>query len=192
MKLLKIAALAAVMGIGSAQAASVAFSSVTGTPGVTGIAFAHDGNYPELGQYWQEETAWWDAWLTPNQYLVFAFDKPYQITGFTASLDNNDNYRIDLSTDGEVWTPYAVVLGEDYGDPIAMVDGGMDTFAPASVATRDYFSFARVRATGGDKYYSVGELQFSGVAAPIPEPETLALMLGGIAALGLKLRRRAG
>lgn len=191
MKPLKIAALAAVMGIGSAQAASVEFSSVTGTPGVTGTAFAHDGNYPALGQFWQDETAWWDAWLTPNQYLVFAFAKPYQITGFTASLDNNDNYRIDLSSDGEVWTPYAVVLSEDYGDPIAMVDGGMDTFAPASVATRDYFSYARVRATGGDKFYSVGELQFNGVAAPIPEPETLALMLGGIAALGLKLRRRA-
>jgi PEP-CTERM motif len=184
MKLLKIAALVAAMGVGAAQAVPVVFSSVVGTAGVTGTSFAHDGNYPPLWQFWQTDTAWWTGF---NESVVFEFDQPYQITGFKASLDNNDDYVIELSNDnGETWTRYYTVFSED-----GTVSDGMDTFEPAVAGSTNYFSQARVRARAGDGFHSIGELQFSGTTAPIPEPETLALMLGGIAALGLKLRRRA-
>jgi len=185
MKLLKIAALVAAMGAVGAQAAiPVGYANVTSTGGiVNNIEFAADGDFPDLWQDWTTETAWWFG-TAPS--VVFQFDRPYQITGFEASLDNNDDYVIELSPDGTEWTRYYTVFLED-----GTVGEGMDRFKPAVTGVTDFFSYARVRARAGDNSYSVGELQFSGVAA-VPEPETLALMLGGIAALGLKLRRRAG
>jgi len=188
MKLLKIAALVAAMGMGAAQAEQVQFTSVTGTAGVTDAFRAADGNYPALGQTWFIDTAFWEG---QSDSVTFTFLHPYQITGFKASLDNNDDYVIELSTNGSTWTRYFTVFAEDYGDPLAMVDGGMDTFEPPVAGKTDYFSYARVRARAGDCCSSVGELTLYGTTAPVPEPETLALMVGGIAALGLKLRRRA-
>ena len=186
MKLLKIAALVAAMGAVSAQAATVGYISVTGSAGVTNAELAGNGVFSPDGIYWQTGTAWWEGpWESPTDYVQFEFDKPYQITGIKLSVDNNDFYRVELSKNGSDWVDYHTVLAFE-----GAVNGGMDTFTPSKPSTSEAFSFARVTALYGDRFYSVGEVQFNGVAA-VPEPETLALMLGGIAALGLKLRRRA-
>jgi hypothetical protein len=184
MKLLKIAALVAAMGAVGAQA-NVVITSVTGTSSAVNSAFyAADGNFPAFQQDWQVQTAWW---YFNNDSVVFTFDQPYQITGMTISVDNNDYYRVYLSADGTTWDDYHTVLAFE-----GLAGYGMDEFSPSKPATAQFYSYARVTALAGDGSNSVGELQFNGVAAPIPEPETLALMLGGLAALGLKLRRRAG
>ena len=39
-------------------------------------------------------------------------------------------------------------------------------------------------------YFSAAEITVNGVAAPVPEPETYALMLGGLGVMGLLARRR--
>ncbi len=183
MKLLKIAAVVAALGAVGAQAATVGMT-VVGSAGVNNAIFAADGETPAFETPWQEGTAWWYGL---DEALTFTFDQAYQITGITINVDNNDFYRVDLSTDGTSWVDYHTVLAFD-----GAADFGMDTFTPSKPATADFYRLARVTALAGDGSYSVGELQFNGVAAPVPEPETLALMLGGIAALGLKLRRRAG
>lgn len=183
MKLLKIAALVAAMGAVGAQA-NVVITSVTGTSGVNNAFRAADLDWPAFEQDWQDRTAWW---YYNDESLDFTFDRPYQITGMTISVDNNDYYRVFLSTDGSTWDDYHTVLAFE-----GAAGYGMDQFSPSKPATAQFYSYARVTALAGDGSNSVGELQFNGVAAPVPEPETLALMLGGIAALGLKLRRRAG
>jgi hypothetical protein len=70
------------------------------------------------------------------------------------------------------------------------VNGGMETFTPSVIATADFFRYARITGSFGDGYNSVGEVQFTGVAAVVPEPTTVALMLSGLGAVGLLARRR--
>lgn len=60
------------------------------------------------------------------------------------------------------------------------------SFAPTALA----YSYIRVQAIAGDGSNSIGEVRFSGVAAPIPEPGTWALMAAGAGMLGFIARRR--
>jgi hypothetical protein len=48
----------------------------------------------------------------------------------------------------------------------------------------------RIYSTGGDGLYSVSE--FQAFAAPVPEPETYALLLAGLGLVAAVARRRAG
>ena len=69
----------------------------------------------------------------------------------------------------------------------------VNSLADASAA----FAFLMAGAAAGEAYLNIhtsvvpgGEIR--GFLAPIPEPETYALMLGGLAALGWTARRRRG
>jgi hypothetical protein len=182
MNKLGMVALLAAFGTAGAQAANVGFASVTGTAGVTNAAKAGDGVFPALGQFYQQDTAYWTG---QGESVLYTFDMAYRITGMTLSVDNNDFYRVELSSNGSTWQTYHTVLAFE-----GSVNGGMDTFSPSLPATADFYSFARITALAGDGLNSVGELQLNGVAA-VPEPETMALMLAGLAAFALKLRRKA-
>ncbi len=186
MKLLKIAALVAAMGAVGAQAADmVVYTDVSGD-GIFEAGRAGNGAIPPQFDPFDNASAYW---FDASKTLLFTFDQAYTITGMTLSVDNNDFYVVELSQDGIEWDDYHTVLA--FQGVVQEWQGGMDTFTPNKPATASAYSFARITAYPGDGSYSVGELKLNGVAA-VPEPETLALMLGGIAALGLKLRRRAG
>ena len=169
-----------------------AASPVTCTGGVMACAAASDDFIPLQGTPWTETTAFWagiaesvtvDLGGTVNLGQVFA------------ALDNNDAYLFETSLDGTAWAALGTVAIGDGG--VAEAPGGMDWFTsapgtPFSVSTLAFApvqaAFLRVRATGGDSFYSVGEINWSAAAA-VPEPGSLALMLAGAA--GLIWRRRS-
>jgi hypothetical protein len=177
------AALASALVSAGAQAATpVLYATVTGTAGVNHSALAGDGIFPADGTEWTTSTAYWSG---DNEAVTFKFDKAYQITGLKLNVDNNDFYFVSLSSDGADWHPYHAVMAWD-----GSVGGGVETFTPNVTATADFFRYARITASHGDGWNSVGEVQFTGVAAAVPEPTTLALMLSGLAGVGFLARRR--
>ncbi len=87
---------------GTAAAATPPIVSVACTTGVTGCAFAADGNFPPQAQYYQTNTAYW---VGAAEAVTYTLDGPQLLTGFLASLDNNDTYRFDVSSNGSDWAP---------------------------------------------------------------------------------------
>ncbi|MEW5787510.1 MAG: PEPxxWA-CTERM sorting domain-containing protein [Pseudomonadota bacterium] len=177
-------ALVAALGFSAAQADAVNFAAVTASANVNTPDYAHDGVFPAEWTDWTTTTAWWTGF---DESMVFEFDQVYVLTHYDVSLDNNDSYEIQFSLDGTTWglsgAPVDLSIGAGEGN----VGYGMDTFSGDIASIRA--KYARVMAVGGDGYNSVGELSFN--AAPVPEPETYALMLAGLGLVGFAARRRA-
>lgn len=176
-------ALCAAVSLNTTQAAPVSYASVTASGGVNTPEYASDGVFPAEGTTWTTTTAWWSGF---DEAIIFEFDQDYVLTHYEVSLDNNDSYAIQFSLDGVNWgltgNPYDLFIGASEGN----VGWGMDTFSGDMGALRA--RFAKVVALDGDALNSVGELQFN--AAPVPEPETYALMLAGLGLVGYAARRR--
>lgn len=173
---------AVLMTAGAQAATTVGYTSIVGTGGVTSPELAGDGFYPADWTHWQIDSAWW----TGEQGIVtFTFDKVYAISGLKLTVDNNDYYRVQLSTNGTQWDNYDTVLAFE-----GLVGGGQDTFVRSVTTTAPVYKYARIFALAGDGYYSVGEVQFTGTAAAVPEPGAAALMFAGLAGVGMLARRR--
>lgn len=182
-KAMKAALAAAMLMSAGAQAAStVGYSLVEGTAGVTNVEKAHDGAFPADWTFWTTDSAWWEG---TDQALTFTFDNTYAISGLKLTVDNNDFYRVQLSTNGTQWDNYDIVLAFE-----GAVGSGQETFVRSVTATAPVYKYARIFALTGDGFYSVGEVQFTGTAAAVPEPATAALMFAGLAGVGLLARRR--
>ncbi len=170
-------------------AATPPIVSVSCSTNVSGCAFAADGSFPAEGQFYQSQTAFW---TTSPATVTFALSAPVLITGYEASLDNNDDYRFEWSLNGTTWATLSTVtagLGE--------INGGMDTFStnPASPEFVTGIAFAptsaafvRIIGTGGDGLFAVGELTLFTTA--VPEASTWLSLTVGLGALGLFVRRR--
>jgi len=130
-------------------------------------------NSPSLiidGQTLAEETAWNDDacvyWEKPQAGFVITLGTVHEITGLTIQADNNDDYVIETSMDGSVFSPLLVVLG-DWGE----VSTGMDTLStlqddshlvPEMTLTPMPAKYLRLSARNGDEAYSVSELSLYG------------------------------
>lgn len=147
------------LGLGLCLSLPAAAATVSCSAQVTGCAFAYDGDWPVQGQDWTTNTAWWtDAAAKVKIDLGEVVD----MTGLTISVDNNDDYKVMASVDGQTWTRVLNIRAADseinFGmDTISTVKGDPDRvkglgFQPGPVR------YLRISASNGDGLYSTGEL----------------------------------
>lgn len=115
----------------------------------------------------------------------------------------NDTYSFSLSSLSGV---LAVAVSND-GGLLNLTDGKVELFKVGSASSIGSFSFDSSAMnysfgalTAGDYFYVVtgkvagdafgGTYQLNSQLAPVPEPETYALMLAGLGAVGFIARRR--
>jgi len=186
-------ALTAFLGINSVANAAlltpVSYGSIGGVNNTINLA---DGVFPPQGGQWQTNTAWWTG-TTPGAGIDLGELK--NIDDVLVSVDNNDSYAVEWSLDNSSWNNL-FNISSSYGE----IGWGMDTMSTDSthaeyIAALDFSSvqarFLRIYATGGDNYYSVGELQaFGSDISAVPVPA--AVFMFAPALLGfLGLRRKA-
>ena len=174
----------------AAEAAQLNVVNVVGTGTFNNsTALIHDGAIPAQGSVWNlPDKVWWNTTTTPT--FTLDLGAIYLLQDFVVSLDNNDTYRFQYSTDNVTYNNLV-----DVSSAFGEIGGGMDTFSsvfgnPDYVAGVDFTAtsarYVRVFATAGDNSYSTGEIQLFGESA-VPEPSTFVLLTAG---LGLFLMRR--
>lgn len=185
LKTLTGAALAAAVSLPAAASGPV-ITPLSATAGVTHYPVAADGYAPPNFTPWQTDAAWWD---TPNQSIVFAFDQAYQLSSALVTLDWNDVYKFEVSTDNVSYVQLFTTSGLWAQPANANVNAGQVTIPVSFALTANSYSYLRVSGVFGDGFYSVGEVSLQGVAV-VPEPGTLAMMLAGAGVIVLRMRRR--
>lgn len=174
---------------------SASANGINGSP-----TLLNNGIFPAEGSAWNSNAT--VSWKGLGKAFTFAFDDLYRVEDIRLSVDNNDSYALDYSTDNQSWASLFTIL-PSYGE----ISWGMDTMSSvlgdAEYVSQIDFSpvvarYVRIRATGGDNSYAIGEVAFGGTriqqqtaqpAATVPEPGMLAL-LGIALGAGLVARRR--
>lgn len=154
-----------------------------------------------------EKTRWSDSkynvyWTDYESIFTIDFGQLYAVDDIVVSVDNNDNYEIQYSADGNNWIS-ALFISAANGD----IWSGMETFSTisgdagyeASFDFADSFEaqYLKIYAVSTDKYgvaskdnlNSVGELQAFGTVV-VPEPGTMMLFGVGIAGIAGLIRRK--
>ena len=165
-----------------------------------------DGLIPTRGTYYASEASVYWGDLTTSFTIDFGSIKT--VTSLTASLDNNDTYLIQSSTDGVNFSNLFTFLASD--GPVSSGSGGMDTLTtdstyPLTVAypgdgtTPEYVGrgfaptaarYLRLTALSGDGFYSAAELDAFTTAVPEPSSATLCGLAGLLSFAVAKVRRR--
>ncbi|MCU0611040.1 MAG: discoidin domain-containing protein [Candidatus Eisenbacteria bacterium] len=142
---------------------------VTGDGEYTGApALLADGVLPD------EETAWDCSlnvfWIDSSAAFLLDLGSVRRVDHVAVSVDNNDTYRIEASTDGTTFADLAIVPADS-----GRVEFGMECFG-SDVARTDFLSsmafaprearFLRLSAIGGDGAYAAGELQVTSMPLP--------------------------
>lgn len=175
-----------------AHAAAITPTSVSGSGLYSGaLSELTDGIYPADYSLWNAPGT--VSWVGTAPAFVFDLGQLYTLKDITLTVDNNDYYFLQVSTNGAQWNALTTVLAFD-----GPVSNGMDTFS-SETGSPEYSAFidfqpqtaryVRLSAVGGDNLYSVGEVSFQGTAA-VPEPQAIALMLAGVGVACVAARRK--
>lgn len=183
-----------------AQATQLSYTVGTTGTALGDLANLSDGDFT-LDTWWDDarNVHWVDQEGATGATLLFDLGGVHLLQDVTLSQDNNDVYQLDTSLDGSTWTTLVTALQLGHGGQwggVSMVKKSSDAAEALSYVPHMEFApvqaaYVRLYAVGGDRLYSMGEVQFNGVAAPVPEPGSVAMMLAGAAVLlGLQQRRR--
>ena len=116
-------------------------------PGVKNAARVTNGVMAGEGDPWQSELT---AVLTdPQSHLIYDLGEMTGLRAVDLQGDNNDEYVIEISEDGQRFAPFWVA------DPV----GGQGMRRRGARGLEGRGRYVRVRAQGGDGYYSLGEVQ---------------------------------
>lgn len=130
-------------------------------------ALVLDGRFVENSSPWDGEgCVWWEGTAAG---LVLDLQAPMEIRDFRLQVDNNDDYLLEGSLDGETYTPLLTIRAQE-----GPVSSGMDTFSTVKgekgyLARIDFAKplrarYLRLRGTEGDDCYSVAEIS----VIPVP------------------------
>lgn len=203
-----MACLVALVATCAANAAPITPVSITGTGTYNNNAnLIINGVLPPRNTFWQNAAnVWWESNVPPAGVFTIDYGSVYNITSLTIDVDNNDDYRVEFSTDGVTFTNLFDFLAS-YG-PVQPSPGGMDILTtdpafpvlptnPGDLTTPSYVGvslipvqarYLRLTALNGDGAYSIGEFQAFG--DPVPEPISLVVFGGLVLGGGLVARKR--
>ncbi|MBI5790619.1 MAG: PEP-CTERM sorting domain-containing protein [Rhodocyclales bacterium] len=202
-KLNAIAAVIALAACQTAQATTITFDEFAATnnnsPLTTlyaglGVTFGTDnsGTFGGIGQgdpgNWSLFGTNGTAFLGNNGVNNF---NSYDTTIFFSSAVSNVSFdvsRSNGSTAGQSMTAYAYQGATLLGSQSVNL-GAINSWSTFSFAMGGIDKLVLDGSQGGFSPYGVDNLQFNS-AAPVPEPETYAMMLAGLGLLGVVARRR--
>ncbi len=121
--------------------------SPTARPGVNNVGRLTDGVMAGEGDPWQTELT--SVLQDAQSHVVYDLGVTTKVTAVDLQGDNNDDYIVEVSADGASFTQLWVA------DPVS--GQGMRRRGTRSV--EGLGRFVRLRAQGGDSFYSVSELQ---------------------------------
>ena len=151
-----------------------AVATATYTGGASAVVQDATGNWSAtngagLGVYHSKITS--DDNITTGEALTITFDRTITLTG------------IDLRAEGHNFTGWGTGATFLFNGNSMLLPDNVGTISGLSV-TGSVFTFAFDASRTGDQFYVAGLS-----VTPVPEPETYALMLAGLAAMGAVTRR---
>lgn len=149
-----------------------------GSPTLADPSTVTDGLLLANNTQWNTGTVYWSGALGADT-LTITLPTTSLVSSIVLQADNNDDYGISYKGTDGLWHALTTISPHR--------SWGMD-MGNASFAGVTATAFA-ITAVGGDGFYSVSEFQAMG--APVPEPETYALLLAGLGVVGLLSRRRS-
>lgn len=138
-----------------------------------------DGIFLPESTQWNTGSIWWGS-TTPfssDNFLIVDLGSSRSFDRLVLQADNNDAYAVDY-WNGQSWV--------EAWQASAVGGWGMATRS-SSIFPALTSQYLRVHAVAGDTFYSVSELQ---ALAPVPEPETWAMMAAGLLGTAALSRRR--
>jgi hypothetical protein len=136
-----------------------------------------------------EETEYTDPacvyWYTAETYFIIDLGEVIWIEGITLQVDNNDDYSLDVSTDGKNYTPL-LFISSDWGEmgfgmeTISTVKGDPE-YIPEAKMSPTRGRYLKLSAGGGDIAYAASEvLVFGNKEAPPLHPAPAATKKEGL------------
>lgn len=127
------------------------------------------------------------AVLTLNPYALPLWGNEVSIFGFGTSVGTLQASDADAGTLLGTWALPDVGYGQDVSfDVTSFVRGLNDPFAAFNIRSNGTNVFSSLEYNYGHP----SQLHLTSVAAPVPEPATAALLLVGLAAVGVGARRK--